>query len=137
MKTLDMRFIRYLNLFEKISNVRTKDCFFYNNVVVFAVPYHLVSKAIGEEGKNVRALSNIIGKKVKVVSAPAGLEKAEKFISDIVSPVRFKGIEINSSEIIINAGRQSKAALIGRNKTRLEEMQHIVKEYFDRNVRIV
>ena len=135
MKTLDMRFIRYLNLFEKITRVTTKNCFEYNNAIVFAVHPSLISRAIGEQGNNVKEMSEILGKKIKVISLP--FRGIENFIADIVSPIKFKSIEISGKEIIINAGKQSKAALIGRNKIRLEELNNVAKEYFDKEIRII
>ena len=136
MKTLDMRFIRYLNLFEKISGVRTKNCFFYNNNLVFVVPGALMSKAIGENGKNVRRIMEIIGKKGKVVKLPSGIREIKEFISAIIHPIEIREINLESNELVIVAGR-NKAALIGRNKTRLEEMKEIMEQYFDiKNVRI-
>ena len=45
--------------------------------------------------------------------------------------------EIKDNEAVINANTQSKAALIGKNKVRLEEMQNILEQYFGiRKVRI-
>jgi len=134
MKTIDMRFMRYLNLFERETGVRTKNCFEYNNMVIFAIPPQLISKAIGEQGKNIRRVSEILGKKIKVISLP--LRGVEKFIEDIISPVKFKSIEIGQ-EIVINAGRQSKASLIGRNRVRLDELNNITKEYFGKEVKII
>jgi N utilization substance protein A len=134
MKTLDMRFIRYLNLFEKVTRVRIQDCFPYNNVVIFCVPYPLIHRAMGEGSKNIRILSEILGKKVRMIPLP---RNPTEFIANIVAPVKFKGIEINDKEIIINAGKQSKAALIGRNKVRLEEIDNITKEYFGKDTRII
>ena len=66
--TIDMREIRYLNLFERVTGVRTKDCFFYNNMILFAVPPGFVSKAIGENGKNVRQIAETLGRKIKIIS---------------------------------------------------------------------
>jgi len=135
MKTLDMRFIRYLNLFEKITRVTTKNCFEYNNAIVFAVHPSLISRAIGEQGNNVKEMSEILGKKIKVISLP--FRGIENFIADIVSPIKFKAIEVIGNEIIINAGKQSKAALIGRNRIRLEELNNVAKEYFDKEIKII
>ncbi len=132
-----MRFIRYLNLFEKIAKVSTKYCFSYNNEVIFVVPSPLLSRAIGEEGRNVKKLVEILGKKVKIVAIPGRDEDAREFIPAIIYPIRVHSIELTPTEVIINAGRQSKAMLIGRNKTRLGEMQEIVKEYFNKEVKIV
>jgi NusA-like KH domain protein len=135
MVTLDMRFIRYLNLFERITRTITKNCFFYNNTVIFAVPFSLVSRSLGEGRRNVRIMSEILGKRVRIIALPNG--NVQEFISEVIFPVRFKSIEVNEREIVINAGRQSKAALIGRNKARLEEINNIAKEYFNREVRII
>ncbi len=137
MKTIDMRSIRYLNLFEKITKVRTKYCFSYNYEIIFVVPYHLLSKAIGEGGRNVKKLFEILGKKVKIVSAPGGDADAWQFITALVYPIKLRSLDLTPNEMVINAGRQSKAMLIGRNKKRLEEMQEIVQEYFHRAVKIV
>lgn len=136
MKTLDMRFIRYLNLFERVTRVRTKNCFVYNNTIIFLVPESFMSRAIGENGKNVRQISEIIGKKVKIVRCPEGINDMRIFISAIIEPIQFKELNIGKDELVIVAGR-NKAAMIGRNKTRLEEMKNIIEQYFGiKNVRI-
>ncbi len=138
MRTLDLKFIQYLNLFEKYTHVRTKHCFEYNNYLIFVVPSALVSKAIGPKGTNVRKLSSVINKKIKVVAMPLGIQDAEKFIADIVEPVKFRSLEVKGDVIVITAGSAYKAALIGRNKRRLNELKEIVKSYFnDKDVKIV
>lgn len=129
--------MRYINLFSKISGINPKHCFIYNATVIFVVPSPKLSKAIGENGKNIKRMGAIINRKVKVVMAPNGLEDAEEFISTIIYPTQMKSIEIENNNLIINAGQQNKAMLIGRNKARLDEMKKIVKDYFDKDVRIV
>ena len=137
MKTIDMACIRYLNLFGRVTGIRTNSCFLYNRALVFAVPQHLVSKAIGEQGRNVRQMISIVKKKIKIVSAPETPADCGRFIAEIVSPVGFKSIEVTSNEIIISANRQSKASLIGRDKVRLQELEKITKEMFNKNIRII
>lgn len=129
-KTLDMQFIRYANLFGKVTNIRTNHCFEYNNMIVFAVPRIFVRKAIGINNDNLKKLSEILKKKIKIVAIPNGKEDIENFVSVIVSPVKFKAISIRDNDAIINANTQSKASLIGRNKVRLNEMQNILEQYF-------
>jgi NusA-like KH domain protein len=135
--TLDMRDIRYINLFSKITNISTRHCFKYNEMIIFGVPEKLISKAIGEDGRNVKRISEIIGKKIRIIKNPESIIDARQFIKDIVAPVIFRNLEITENEIIINAGSQSKAALIGRNKRRLLELQKISKDYFKRDLRII
>jgi len=129
-KILDMRSIRYSNLFYRITKVRCNHCFEYNNCIVFAVPRNLISKSIGLNNKNLENLNNIIGKRIKIVAIPNGIEDIENFVSIITRPVRFKAIEIKENEAIITAGNHSKASLIGKNKSRLMEMENILGQYF-------
>jgi len=129
-KTLDMKLIRYANLFSKVTKISTNHCFGYNNLIVFAVPRKFVSMAIGRENSNLKRLNNIIGKKIKIVAIPNGKEDIENFVSVITYPVKIKSIEIKDNEAIINAHPQSKASLIGRGKIRLNEMRDVLEQYF-------
>ncbi|MFH1801415.1 MAG: hypothetical protein ABH804_01105 [archaeon] len=135
--TIDMQDIRYLNLFHKITQVSTRFCFKYNEAIIFCVPQTKISQAVGENGKNVKKMCEILGKKIKIISNPKSVREAKNFIKDIVNPVMFKDLEIKDDEIILTAGSQSKAALIGRNKRRLSEMKKIVRDFFKREFRIV
>lgn len=136
MSILDMQDIRYLNLFGKITKIRTRFCFKYNETMFFCVPKNLLSKCIGENGRNVRQISEILRKKIKIIPIPLGIQHIKQFIEIIVSPVTFKGLEVKGNEIILTAGSQSKAALIGRNKRRFLEMQKIIKSFFGKEFRI-
>lgn len=129
-KTLDMQFIRYANLFNRITKIRTNHCFEYNNMIVFVVPRKFVGMAIGQDNSNLKRLSEILKKKIKIVATPNGKEDIENFVSVLVSPVKFKAIEIKDGNATINATTQSKASLIGRNKIRLNEMQNVLGQYF-------
>ncbi len=130
MKVLDMQFIRYANLFSKVTKIRCSHCFEYNNAIVFAIPRRFIMKAIGKDNINLEKLSRVIGKRVKIVAIPNGKEDIEGFVSIITKPVKFNGIELKGDEAIITAGFQSKAALIGRGKIRLSEMENILGQYF-------
>ncbi|MEK6872316.1 MAG: hypothetical protein AABX16_05420 [Nanoarchaeota archaeon] len=129
-KVLDMRSIRYANLFYQVTRIRSTHCFEYNNTIVFAVPRFFVSRAIGENNRNLEKLNQIIGKKIKIIAIPNGKEDLENFVSMLTRPVKFKAIEMKGDEVIIMAGMQSKASLIGKNKTRLNEMENILRQYF-------
>jgi transcription antitermination factor NusA-like protein len=137
MAMIDMQTMRYINLLDKVARVKTSKCFVYNNVIIFAVPSALLSRTIGPGGRNVRELQHQLGKRVKVIKEANGLSDAERFVEDIVEPVGFVSFEIKEDEIIITAGSQNKAALLGRNKRRLIELAQIVEDNFDKELRIV
>ncbi len=132
-----MQDMRYLNLFGRISGISTRHVLKYNQMLIFCVPRRFLSKAIGEGGRNIKKVSEILGKRTKVIPIPQGIEHAKQFIEAIVNPVKFKDLEVKEKEIILTAGKQSKASLIGRNKRRLLEMQGIIKDFFGKEFKIV
>lgn len=135
---LDIQDIQYLNLFSKITGVNSKYCFNYNNMLVFLVPIKFISKALGPNSSNLRKMSDLIRRRIRVVAEPTENSHIKKFVEAIVSPINFKDLQINNDEIVLNAGsKDSKAMLIGRNKIRLSEMQKIIKNLFEKDFRIM
>ena len=131
-KTLDMRFIRYMNLFGKITKIRAKHCFTYNNMIIFVVPRSKVLRAIGRNNSNLEKISRILSKRIRIVAEPQDKtsDNIKLFIKTIVSPVRFNEILLQNGEATISAGREGKARLIGRGRIRQKELQDILEQYF-------
>jgi len=119
-----------MNLFSKITRVRARHCFFFNNLLIFVVEPELVSRAVGENGMNIKRLSMITRRRVKVVASPRQTE-VEKFVRELVYPIKFKRLVVESSVITILAGPQSKAMLIGRDRARINQLLEILKRYFN------
>ena len=134
--TLVMQDLRYINLFSKITRVNTRYFFRYNNMLVFFVPKRLVSKALGKDAENLRKMSKILGKRIRVVAQPKDLKDVKAFIAAIISPITFNDVEVVGDEVVVNAGKMNKAALIGRDKKRLSEMKQIIKTFFHKDFRV-
>ena len=130
--TIDMQLMRYINLFSKTTNIQTTKVFVYNNQIIFAVPKSKVSMAIGRGAVNVKRMNDILRKKIKVVTMPAidDNEGICKFIEETVSPVEFSKAEVVDDSVVVTAGRESKASLIGRNRTREKELADVLKSFF-------
>jgi transcription antitermination factor NusA-like protein len=135
--TINMQEMRYLNLFSKITKINTRHCFKYNDILMFCVPKILLKRALGPNAANIKKLNQILNQKIKIIPIPEGMDEVKIFIENIVSPQKFKELEIKEGKIILNAGRESKAALIGRNKRRLIEMQKIIKDFFKKEFKII
>ena len=135
--TLDMQDLRHLNLFRKVTRISTRYCFMYNNILMFCVPRHFVSQALGKQGENLKKLSDILRKRIRILPLPDGVEGAKAFISAVIAPVGFKEMAITPDEIIVTAGSEHKAALLGRNKRRFLEMKKIVKDFFKLEYKIL
>ena len=137
MSVIDMQTMRYINLLDRTSGIKTRKCFVYNNAIIFAVPKHMIAQAIGPGASNVRRIKDQLGKNVKIVAEPSGVSDAEEFVKEIVSPVRFKSLELAGDSFVLNAGSTSKAALIGRNRKRFEELNQILIDSFGIGLKII
>jgi transcription antitermination factor NusA-like protein len=140
-KVIDMQFMRYINLFGKISRVSTTDCFVYNGTIYFAVPKSLVMQAVGKNGENVKRLSETLRKRIRVISMQskekfeAGSDEDKKkilksFIEEIVSPIEFGALEFVDGVVSITGTREQKAMMIGRDRARQNELQEILSRTF-------
>lgn len=137
MSIINMQTIRYINLLDRASHVKTRKCFVYNNTIIFAVPRMMMSQAIGPAASNIRMIQEQLGKKVRIIEEPRDLKDAENFVRDIVSPVKFKSLEMKDGGFVLTAGTASKATLIGRNKKRLEELRQILMDNFNMELKII
>ncbi len=137
MTVINMQTMRYINLLDKTSRVKTRKCFVYNNAIIFAVSRDLVSRAIGPNAENIKFIQQQIGKKIRIIAEARDISEANRFISDVVYPIKFNSVELKEGIFVLNAGNQSKAALIGRNKRRLDELSGITKDTFGFGLKII
>ena len=137
-KTFDMQLIRYINLFGRITGVSAKHCFLYNNMIVFIVDSFAIERSLGRDNSNLKKISNIVNKRVRVLAEPSSKKDIEKFISVLVSPIQYQNLEVKDDEVIITAGMESKAMLIGRGRVREQELKAILEQYFRiKNLKII
>ena len=123
-----METIGYINLFEKITRCHVKDSFPYSDKLLFIVGNGEASKAVGKKGVNIKKLSDMMKKKLKVVEFSVD---PVTFIKSFISPIKAQSIEIveNVAEVTVR-GRQEKGLLIGRDKNNLNCLKEIVKKFF-------
>ena len=106
-------------------------------MIIFAVPKALIAKAIGQGASNINIIQEKLVKKIRIIEEAKDIDDVERFIKDIVAPVAFHSLEIKEGTLFLTAGSQSKAALIGRNRRREEELQQILKDTFGMELKII
>lgn len=129
---IDMQLMRHINLFARTTKVATTKVFYYNNQIIFAVPKAKMSIAIGKGACNIKKMSETLRKKIRVIAMPKvdDVEGIKKFVLDTVAPIEVSGVDMKGGSIVVNGGRQSKAALIGRNRIREKELGDVLKSFF-------
>ena len=133
---LNLELIQYINLFEKITCVNVKNCFFHKDSLVFIISNGQISKAIGKKGFNIKKISRMINKKIKIAEYN---DDPVKFINSYVSPIDVDHIELKDKIINIKAkNSKDKGLLIGRNGRNLENIKNLINYYFKiEKVRII
>ncbi len=139
MATINMQTMRYMNLLFRVAHVKATKCFVYNNTIYFAVSPKLFSHALGPENRNVKIISEQLGKRIRIIrDVKEDVSGVSKFIESVVSPVSFVSLEIQDSVFILTAGSRERAAtLIGRNKSRLDELSNVLESYFGKALKII
>lgn len=126
----DFSLIKFMSLFETITNAKLKDCFIDElKQTIFVVEEGQIGKAIGHKGNNVKRIENILKRKIKIIEFNKELIQ---FVKNMVYPIQIKEIrEENNIITITPADSKSRGYLIGRGAINLRNYEKIVKRYFD------
>ncbi len=134
MVTFSMETIGYINLFEKATNARVKDCLIEEGKLVFLVEQGEIGKAVGKNGANVKYLQEKLKKQVKVIEFN---KDPVRFLSTLLYPARPEEITIHDEKLIIKAhDTKEKGQIYGRERTNLKRIQELFSKYFPYKIEI-
>jgi len=134
MVIFDAQTIGLINVFEKVTGARVKDCFFENSTLVFVVQQGQMGLAIGRHGANIKKVSAMLKRDVKAIEFNPD---PCKFVEGLLYPLRAAEIKHEESSIVIKAhDNAEKGKIFGREKTNLKRIQGIVSKYFDVVVKV-
>ena len=127
----DLQLMKYISLFEKISNAKIKDLFERKGQLYCVVKKEEMNKIIGPKGKTIQKIQNMIKKKVKVIGYT---DDVKEFVKGLLYPFTVENIENKDGVIEISCNdTKTKGLLIGRERQNLSELKQIVSRYFDIN----
>ena len=132
----DINLMKFISVFEAISNARVKDAIEENGTIIFIVEENQIAKAIGKNGSNVKRLERIINKRIKVVEFSNDLLD---FIRNYVAPLEIGEVRNDNGHLTIKGNdMKTKSMLIGRDRRNINLLQGIAARYFDfRDIRVV
>lgn len=117
-----------INIFEKITRARVKYAFFdKDKVLVFVVKQGEIGKAIGKKGANVKKISSVMKKRIKIIEFNSDVVR---FVKNCLIPLK---VDVSSEEekvVIKCPGRQEKAIVLGRDKQNLNALKELVGKFF-------
>jgi len=126
--------IGYINVFERITRARVKDCFVDDNVLVFVIEQGDIGKALGKAGSNIHRLSNLMKKKIKLIEYNTDIKR---FITNLLYPIRPTEIILDEEGVLVKTmNYKEKGQIYGREKSNLKKINELVKKYFKVEVRL-
>ena len=124
---LDAETIKLSSMFESMTTAHVKDCFKEEDEVVFVVMPGHMAKAIGKQGVNVKKMSNLLKKNVRILEFS---DNPVTFVRNVLRMANVDIIEDQGNVVIHCPDTKTKGQVYGREKERLEKLQKLTKRYF-------
>lgn len=118
--------IRILAAFEKITKVDARDCILTEDTICFLVNPDKVGLAIGKNGSNIKQVSRVLGKAVKVYAYSSD---PEELVRNMIPNI--KSYERVENSVTISIPVKDKVFVIGRNGRNIKIIKEILKRHFD------
>ncbi len=126
---LDVSAITTINLFERVTGAKVRDCITGETRVVFVVEEGEIGRAIGRNGVNIKKIEQALNRKIKIVEFNPDVAR---FVGNLVLPLRASKITVDGDTVVLHSDDvTTKGLLIGRNAQNLRHNETIVKRYFD------
>ncbi|MFW6064002.1 MAG: NusA-like transcription termination signal-binding factor [Candidatus Natronoplasma sp.] len=124
--------LRYISVFEKITDAEVVDCIDIPEKVIFIVEKGAIQKAIGKGGKNVTKISDAIDRNVHVIEFS---DDAEELLKNIFYSYDVKDVEIEDKNGVkhgtVEVAQENKARAIGKEGRNLSIARKIMMRHSD------
>jgi N utilization substance protein A len=126
--------MRYIALFESITNASAKDCIVDEEQgrVIYVVSEGQIGVAIGRGGRNIHTLERMTGKKHELIEYS---EDPAQFIKNALKPAMVKEVRISErtdgkTMAVVTVNPKDKGVAIGKNGKNAERLRFLAKRYF-------
>ena len=133
-KKLNLQTIGLMNLFNNLTGVTARDCFFDEDKLVFIVNEGDLGKVIGKKGSNIQRIKNVMKKEIRIIKYS---EDVIKFVRNLIYPIEVQKIYKEDSVVFIEPeNNKIKGQIYGRDRKNLEKINEILKKYFNTELKI-
>ncbi|MBS3163030.1 NusA-like transcription termination signal-binding factor [Candidatus Woesearchaeota archaeon] len=130
----DAQTIGYINLFERNTNAKVKDCFNEEEFLVFVVQPENLRKALENHGQKIQRLNLLLKKRIKIIEFN---EDPKRFLFNLIYPLKTEIEMVGNTIIIKTKDNKEKGQIFGREKTNLKRIQGILNKYFKLEIKVV
>lgn len=121
--------MKYMVLFESMTQVKVLDLVDREGTLCFLVPDHLVGRAIGRASANVHRLESAFNRKIKILGFN---QKLERFVENMIYPVKPREITLDERLVtIVASDHKDRGIIMGRERSNLGFLTLLTKRFFD------
>lgn len=123
---------RYLVLFEDHTEATVRDCLVGDDRIVFVVEPGHMGRAIGPDGAHVEAVTERLGREVRVVE---GADTPEAFVEAALAPAVVRGVTLSEQggEVVayVEVEEADRGVAIGAGGRTIETARRLARRHFD------
>ncbi len=125
-KKFDKEDIQAISLFEKETNVEVKDYIQDDESAYFLVEEGKAGLAIGKNGRNIKKIGRMLGKRIKVFEYE---ENNEKLVRNMI--LEANSVEINGDSATVDVDEDDRGRVIGANGSNIEKVRVLLRRNSD------
>jgi N utilization substance protein A len=124
--------MRYMSLFERMTDAVLRDCVERDETVVFVVESGEMGKAIGKGGANIDRVRRSVGKNVEVVEFS---EDEADFVANAFQPAAIESVEIDDEDeggkvAYVEVNESDKGLAIGKDGENIETAKQLAQRHY-------
>ena len=124
--------IKLMSVFQNVTGVVARDCIIEEDKTIFVVDSRKVGKAVGKNGKNVKKLEELLGKKIEVVGYS---DDITRFVKNLFYPAHILAVTVsdkNGKKVAhVHMDKESRRMLESRLPSRMKVAKTLLKRYFN------
>ncbi len=121
-KKFDKEAIQAISLFEEETNVEVKDYIQDDESAYFLVEEGKAGLAIGKDGKNIKKIGRLLGKRIKVFEYE---DNEEKLVRNMI--MEANSVEINGKTALVEVDESDRGRVIGSKGSNIEKVRTLMK----------
>lgn len=125
--------MRYMSLFERMTEAVLRDCVERDETVVFVVESGEMGKAIGKGGANIDRVRRSVGKDVEVVEYS---EDEADFVANAFQPAAIESVEVDDEDeggkvAYVEVNESDKGLAIGKEGENIETAKQLARRHYE------
>jgi N utilization substance protein A len=124
--------MRYMSLFERMTDAVVRDCIEHDDTVVFVVDSGEMGKAIGKGGANIDRVRRSIDREVEVVEFS---DDEAEFVANAFQPAAIEGVEVvdeNGGKVAyVDVDDTDKGLAIGKEGENIAKAKELARRHYE------